>query len=289
MSYTVVTALDGSLLAERTLRPALDLARLYQGKIVLVRVLPTIASSAPDKDFITHQPDQDEGEVVDDYLRSLAGELEGEGATVETVRREGYVVQELCDVVEQSQADLLIMTSHGRSGFERLLLGSVTEEMVRRCEKPLLVLRSQPVRISEFKRILVPLDGSKRAEEALTHACQLATSNSAVVVLCRIPTTSDLPESHPARRGEEKNIELYLKKTAAGLPSNLRRQTLTCQGSGARAILHLAQHNNIDLVVMATHQRRGLARLFWGSVAENVVRGSVCPVMLIPASSADES
>lgn len=276
-----MVALDGSLLAERALRPALDLARLQNGKIVLVRVLPTVVSIAQDKDLLRFTPTADDRREVEEYLDRQADQLRQAGCQVEVMAREGSVALELA--AQSDQVDLLLMTSHGRSGFERLLLGSTTEEVVRRADLPVLVLRSQPVRLAQVKRILVPLDGTSLAARALPTAYQMARLTGASVVFCRV-TYGDLEPDHPERQREESEAREYLAHIRATTPEDIPSETLTWSGSIPRGILHLAQHQAIDLVVMATHQRSGLARAWWGSVAENVVRGSLCPVLLVPAS-----
>ena len=281
MSYTVMVALDGSLLAERALRPALDLARLQDGKILLVRVLPTVVSIAQDKDLLRFTPTADDRQQVHDYLERQAALLRQAGCEVEVLPKEGSVALELASLSDQ--VDLLLMTSHGRSGFERLLLGSVTEEVVRRADLPVMVLRSQPVRLAQFKRILVPLDGTSLAARALPTAYQMARLTGATVVFCRV-TYADLDPDHPERQREEAEARDYLAHIQETTPDDIQSENLTWASSIPRGILHLAQHHNIDLVVMATHQRSGLARAWWGSVAENVVRGSLCPVLLVPAS-----
>ncbi len=281
MNKKIVVALDGSPLAERALIPAAELALASpDGSLVLVRVLPPVLSTAQGKDLIRYSPTDEDEKAVKDYLAARTTELEGQGLEVATLCPRGYVADQL--IKATGEADLLLMSSHGRSGFERLILGSVTEEVVRRAEVPVLVVRNEPVRLKQIKRILVPLDGSPTSENALPTAVAMASFNQAHLVLCRIIHTGDLNPDHPARQKEEKEAFCYLEEKRGELPSKLRRDTVTHHGSTARAILQLIREHQIDLVVMGTHQRRGLSRFFWGSVAENVVRSADCPVLLVP-------
>ena len=178
------------------------------------------------------------------------------------------------------------MASHGWSGFDRFLLGSITEGVVRKIRKPVLVVRSQPMRLKDVARILVPLDGSELSEKALGPAQQMARITGATLVLCQILDTAHLNQTLPAiLEGRQKDIEpirKYLEQRASELDPEIRSNLLWTVGSPARAILQLCAQQQIDLVVMSTHGRGGLKRLMLGSVAENVVRGSDGPVLLVP-------
>lgn len=138
-----------------------------------------------------------------------------------------------------------------------------------------------------FKKIMVPLDGSSFAEEALPYARGLAEYARATILLARVdeghepppgvfvPATA-IPEVFQLSAGE------YLEQQAARLTmGGLAVQTIVLEGRVPDALLRCARDENVDLIVMSTHGRTGLSRLLMGSVAEQIVHGAPCPVLLI--------
>jgi nucleotide-binding universal stress UspA family protein len=191
---------------------------------------------------------------------------------------------------------LLVLTTHGRTGFERAWLGSVADELTRISPVPLLLIRPQTaLPATRFRRILVPLDGSPLAETVVEHAIRLAKlePEAEIVLLEVLPddfTPVGLPESllgpstasEEAARRREAAARAYLDGIAArvrsaGLGATARIQT----GRGVAAtILSTARSEHVDLVALSTHGRSGLLRMALGSVADKVVRASQTPVLL---------
>jgi nucleotide-binding universal stress UspA family protein len=146
-----------------------------------------------------------------------------------------------------------------------------------------------------FKKILLPLDGSERAERALDPAFQLAEQFGGEVILLRVavpePVLASLPglSSRPyglydaELRRDQEEAEAYLsalelQRRGAGVPIH----TETISGAPAEMIATVAQEKAVDLIVMSTHGRSGVSRLLYGSVAEAVLRGARLPILLIP-------
>ena len=138
-----------------------------------------------------------------------------------------------------------------------------------------------------FKKIMVPLDGSSFAEEALPYARGLAKCDSATILLARVDEPHEPPPGVfvPATAIPEVfhlSVEEYLEQQAARLTlADLAVQTIVLEGKVSDALLKCARDENVDLIVMSTHGRTGLSRLLMGSVAEQVVHGAPCPVLLI--------
>jgi len=138
-----------------------------------------------------------------------------------------------------------------------------------------------------FKKILVPLDGSSFAEEALPHARELAECGGAEIVLARVdepyepppgifvPATA-IPEVVRLSAGE------YLEQLVSRLRlAGIKVESAVLDGKVADAILKYAGEEGVDLIVMSTHGRTGISRLLMGSVAEQIVHGAHCPVLLM--------
>lgn len=138
-----------------------------------------------------------------------------------------------------------------------------------------------------FKKILVPLDGSSFSEEALPHARELAACGDAEIILARVdeayepppgvfvPATA-MPEAVQLSAGE------YLEQLASRLHiAGFKVNSAVLDGKVADALLKFAKSEGVDLIVMSTHGRTGLDRLLMGSVAEQIVHGAHCPVLLV--------
>ena len=145
-----------------------------------------------------------------------------------------------------------------------------------------------------FRSILVPLDGSALAEQALTPACRIAEKFGSALLLLRVVTLERTLPSLPMltpRSGDEarttarpvmEEAEAYL--TGLSLPTTVRPvRTQVLAGAPPEMIVATAAASDVDLIVMSTHGRTGLVRLLYGSVAEAVLRGAAVPVLLVPS------
>jgi nucleotide-binding universal stress UspA family protein len=151
-----------------------------------------------------------------------------------------------------------------------------------------------------FRTILVPLDGSTLAEQALGPACRIAEKFGSALLLLRVVSqdrsTSTLPllaprlssdAPAPAPRPVMDEAEAYL--TGLALPSSIRSvRTQVLAGAPPELIVATAEASDVDLIVMSTHGRTGLVRLLYGSVAEAVLRGASVPVLLVPSRAVTE-
>lgn len=144
-----------------------------------------------------------------------------------------------------------------------------------------------------YRRLLVPLDGSALAEKALAHAQELARLFGSELILLRVvvsPYTLVAPDlilagADPDLPALRANAEAYLRSVASRLEGQgVTVRTVVCDGPVAETILDQAQAQDADLIVMSTHGRSGVRRWVYGSVAERVLQGAACPVLLIRAA-----
>ena len=290
MVRTILVPLDGSLLAERALSAAGRLARLAGARVLLVRCAPP--ESAPEAGR-TGPLAQAQA-----YLEQAALRLREQGVGVETAVRAASPVDGIVAESAERHADLVVMSTHGRSGEGRWIYGSVAEGVLARGSVPTLLVRPNAVAddpLSRWRqRLLVPLDGSPLAEEALGPAAELARLLDGTIELFRVlvtPPVAAEPLLAPpvltaaARRVREDEANEYLARIAARLRADGLRVNATVGWSGAPADAILeACRRGAGMVVMATHGRTGLGRLLFGTVAFEIVRRGTLPVLMVRPS-----
>jgi nucleotide-binding universal stress UspA family protein len=298
MLERILVPLDRSALAERAIGQAMLIARGAGASIDLVLV----HTPFPFAGFSGKRWDETEWKVEHDYLEAVARDVQScSSRPVTHAVMRGAATEKICE--RATDADLIVMTSHGRTGLSRAWLGSVADGVVHRTSVPVLVLRAerptQPRGMAHhgFKRILVPIDGSELAGEALGPAIELAKAVGASITLFRavhpipliaaydvtLPLTfqpmvvdADATEHALARvKGELATIAEQLRH-AHGLDVDFG---VAADARSADAIVEFARARAIDCIAMSTHGR-GASRLVIGSVADKVLRGSGLPVLL---------
>ena len=202
----------------------------------------------------------------------------------------GDAVAVLLDYIERFGIDLVVMGTHGRALPQRLLLGSVASEVVRRSPAPVLLVprKVQPIH-DDLVRLLVAMDTSEHARRALEAAVQLAEAVPVEITLFQVlPGLGSAPEQRtaawyeePVLTGGEYLDELQAKLAKRGL--NVRRAYSA--GSAAEEILQYVQNGGFDIVAVGTRSLTGVPRLLWGSVSEYVVQHAHVPVLVTSPST----
>lgn len=284
----ILVPLDGSELAERALPYAERLAGKAGRKVILVRSVHV--RTLPGRD-----PSDAQVKAIDDaerYLASIASRLGDAGVAVESAVPYGPPAAEILDETRIRQADLVLMATHGRSGVGRWVYGSVANQVMRSTQVPMLLIPASVATVWSDKvqpKVLVPLDGSALAEEALPAAREFAAALGASVVLVRIVEPPyDSAYSEVAQYVEfdpEQQARVatdYLEQTAASLRSaGLAVETRVVVGDPVIAISALAREAGAAAVAMATHGRSGLAELVLGSVATGTLQRAGLPLLLV--------
>lgn len=172
--------------------------------------------------------------------------------------------------------DLIVMTTHGRGGVSRVWLGSVADALVRQTRVPLLLVRpSRDPGRGPFRQIVVPLDGSPRAEAVLPVALALAARPVARLTLLRVVPPDHADDARSVREDFERIASTLLAEDVEVVPR------VVLDDNPARAILRVADELDAGLIAMATHGRGGVRRLVLGSVADKVIRGTDRPVLVV--------
>jgi nucleotide-binding universal stress UspA family protein len=324
MFKRILVPLDGSTRAERAVPVAARIAQASGGSVILlqVAVIPIDIESAKKPPEIYSQEAFDKG-VADasSYLEGVAKSGVLAGTKTETEAVTGAVAPSILSAIQSLQADLVVMCSHGYTGFKRWALGSVAHKLVPHSPVPVLVLRDGGVvpatAAQQPIRAFVPLDGSPLSEAALEPAAQLvaalAPSAQGALHLMRVV---DIPSSYgkfrssvdehydagvraEAKREYEAYLDAVAKRFAEG---DLAKYNLSVTTSipidmdVAEAIVQAAEQaggaelSGYNLIVMATHGRGGVQRWVLGSVAERVLHTTRIPLMVVhPAHAKHET
>jgi nucleotide-binding universal stress UspA family protein len=305
---SILVPLDGSPFSEHALPAAvgvarrtgatLELVRVHEplvpvvpGQLAAVPITPVASASAFDPRLEENHRRADES-----YLQSTAARVTAEsGLNARIKLLDGLPGEALAARVTERGADLIVMTTHGRSGLNRLWLGSVAEGLVRHVTVPVLLVkpgeRKPDASARPFRRVLIPLDGSPLSESVMEPAIEVAGADEVKYTIVRVsepvasPSVAGFGVAAVAREEAEQmehQINAYLDSVAERLRArglDVERRPLL-HVHAASAILHAAAEIGADLIAMATHGRGGLRRLLLGSVADKVLRGADTTVLL---------
>ena len=201
--------------------------------------------------------------------------------------REGVPDEVIVHMAGEVGADLIVLGTHGRTGLPRLLAGSVAEAVLRRAQCPVLALRSTELgaRVTQdIQGILHPTDQSEESRGALAVARAVARDLGARLVILHVTLPVEtVPGVIPydvALREQHDRLEA-LRKQLDGPDLKTPVEAMLRRGNISTEILSAARESGCNLIVMGTHGRTSLRRLLMGSVAEAVVRGSDCPVLVV--------
>ncbi|HXV84752.1 MAG TPA: universal stress protein [Candidatus Binatia bacterium] len=291
--YTrMLVPLDGSETAEKVLPYARSLAGSLKIPIELLAVIEISRYVSVEKNryldtFIDAGIRRNQ-----EYLQRIAKTFPG-SAVDYTV--EGGVPEEVIIAKAADKGTLITMATHGRSGVNRWLLGSITEKILRGSHNHLLVVRAneeaKAVDKTTLYSVMVPLDGSEQAETALPIATELAKAMNLQVVVLRaysvnIPYSGDyLPEVGELEAQSQKEAISYLDSKVRQLKSEglVHVFPLASEGEPAETIIEWARGSPNSLIAMCTHGRSGVKRWALGSITEKVVRHSDSPVLVVRA------
>jgi len=283
MFERLMVPVDGSPLAEEVLAQLDPLLRRDDAELVLLRVVNVPLSLG--RTDTTPLLSQARAEA-DRYVETLTRNLRDRGLRARGKVAEGMPAESILAAAAEERADLVAMTTHGRSGISRWVFGSVAEKVIRAADRPLLIHRSfglaRPA--GPIRRILVPTDGSAASEAVLPAVVRLARTLEAHVVVLHAPVGAEVAVgaysgtlgAAPAP-SEDVTHHMSAVLETQGLPVT----TLTLAGDAASQIVNACKPWNIDLIAMATHGRSGLGRWVLGSVTEKVLRTAPVPTLIV--------
>lgn len=311
MFERILVPLDGSNRAEQALPVAARIARASGSSLLLVQVVTQpIDYSAGWAPLATGEMIEAGMNGASDYLKTMAASQLLAGIETRTEVELGMAAQYLIALTKDHDCDLVVLCSHGRTGFTRWALGSVAHTLVHQSAVPVLVLRQQDVQPltssaspSRPLLTLVPLDSSPLAEDALGPAAQLTAALAApgkgALHLVQVvkPDPSSAEEGHISEWHEAavQRAERYVTRARDLVQSMMKDAPLTVTSSVetgddvASTLVQLAEHGKkgtadidaCDLIAISTHGRGGLERWVMGSVTDRVLNTTRLPILTV--------
>ncbi|MUW14214.1 universal stress protein [Halorubrum sp. CBA1125] len=291
MYDTILVPTDGSDGAEAAARHGLNLATAFDSQIHLLSVVDERSYSSALADLNPSIGEQ--REVFEQQATEAVGRLEelfsDLSVTCHTAVEHGIPHEAIRSYIAEHDIDLVSMGTHGRTGLDRLLLGSVTERVVRTSDVPVLTTRHEPDDRSNYDRILIPTDGSESATPAVDHGIGIAEQFDATVHALSVIDTTAFAVAYDGGPGIQTlldTLEEGCKQAVAEVEDacenhNLDVVTEVVRGTPYRTIQEYVDDEGIDLITMGTHGRTGLERYLIGSVTERIVRTSDVPVLTV--------
>jgi nucleotide-binding universal stress UspA family protein len=288
MFNRVLIPLDGSPLSEQVIPYAVTIARLFESDVELICAVEDEDLPAEAIDELEQSRKACLQRVADNLPKPLK-------PVVHCVH--GHPAQAIVDEAERLPDTLVTMATHGYSGIQRWLLGSVAHKVVQVVDSPVLLLPSGATSPSggpvELERIIVPLDGSDLAEQILPHVRQLSAALDMEVILVRAYNPS-FPGSTIRMQEVSKIVHDAAEHYLQGIIQQLRDQGLSkvtyevLRGIPAEQITQFALDTPNSITAMCTHGRHGIGRWLLGSVTDAVIHSSEEPVLVIRSSQPSE-
>jgi nucleotide-binding universal stress UspA family protein len=280
----IVIPLNGSSLAEQAIATARAFARKYNAELEIVCVEN---KEAEENLHLTNAEMAEYRTELQTYIGLVSELIEDDGLRVQTHYRYGEPSTEIDAVTRETNADLLVMTTRGKFELNQLITKSMAQRVIQKISTPTLLIRptnNWRSRRSEFKNILVALDGSEASEMILPYIRAFTYHFNSKVHLFSVPEGSE-------SEGYSEKIKQYLDDIANTLSEEGMTVDTLVTGSGpARTILALSEEEKIDLIMMSSHGRGGVDRsdqIPIGSVALKVIQETTCPVFLLPLHRED--
>lgn len=291
MFNTILVPLDGSQLAECVLPHIVAIARSFDAEITLLRILEKNQASAPAQlfDLLNWQINKTKAAL---YLEKTKARFQESGLRARTIVLEGLVAEGITEYAQNQGMKLIVLSSHGYNGLTQWGISSITQKIILSAPTSLLIVRAhqhdiQAGELSEtpvYQRILVPLDGSQRAENVLPIITQLARFHKSQMHLVQVVQTPEMARQMPpapedidlsnrvvTRNREEAGHYLEQVKSRSYLEGIAVQTHLITSDNAAVALHQLGEQEHIDLVTLSAHGYSGNHQWPYGSMVNNFI------------------
>ena len=290
MYETILVPVDGSDPSVAAAEEAIEIARRFDAHLSLVTAIEV--PEPPDSEVVTGSDRRSLDEETARAIERLETHAADAGVAHETIVERGIPHDVISAAVADLRADMVAMGTHGQTGVERVLLGSVTERFLRTSTVPVLTAHQRD-EVGRFDDVLVPTDGSNCAERAVDHALAIADRCDATLhalsavdvqaMASGLDMGAGLPDVIETLTDQREDAVAAVRDRAA--THGIDCETAVFEGAPVQAISEYVTKHGVDLVTMGTHGHRGLERLLLGSVAERTIRTSEVPVLAVPPES----
>jgi len=288
----VLCPVDFSDISQHALDHAAAIAHWYEAQLTLLHVFV----ARPTMDALPLALEDADREWLNKSIREMAVRVPPDVCVDVRVEQAEQVHNEILGQLAATGADLLVLGTHGRSGFQRWFLGSVTEKVIRKAACPTLVVPPRALDVPpdapvQFKRILCAVDFSESSLSGLAYALHLAEEADAHLTLLHViemppelrenPMAPDfnIDRIHAAAQAET------LRRLRDLIPDQARTyatvETAVVEGGAYRRVLQRSAEEQADLIVMGVHGRSPIDLLVFGSTTYHVIRAATCPVLIV--------
>ncbi|GAC1307305.1 MAG: hypothetical protein NVSMB19_19970 [Vulcanimicrobiaceae bacterium] len=296
----LLVATDGSAAGDRAVAFAVAMALRHGSELLLCYVVDRAGaiaqSSLADGSAGMLAPlVQETDDVARSILAAAAQRAAEAGVVVATVVLDGRPAGAIVACATERELDAIVIGTQGKNALERAFLGSSAQGVLRRSEIPTFVVPSGARDADAgFDRILVAVDDSDPSDAAAAFALRIAAADGTTLVFCGVADTRALLEQaatygyDPMAMRDELHATtsaVLAAQTARAASANVASERVIAEGDPVERILRAAEVHRAGMIVVGTHGRRGLHRWYFGSVAENVVRHSLLPVVVVRATT----
>jgi nucleotide-binding universal stress UspA family protein len=296
----ILVPLDGSELAEKALKPAVVIAESMDGDLLCLQVVTGLTLDLDPR--LNQRVIEARKYAANLYFNSLKSRYSKTKRPIETEIAVGYAPKVITDSAREHGIDLIVLSSHGRTGLARWVYGNVTAKILRHAPCDTLIVRTLAPATELFstKRLLVPLDGSKLAERALRPAIALASTLDMEILLLRVSPLIPVGLEPMSSRSMFDELEARARDEALtylqSIHSSLEQHGVpisveTITGPEAATIVDYAKKYQVDLIVMSSHGHTGIGLWLMGSVSEKVLRKASCATLVVrpPGQTGNET
>jgi nucleotide-binding universal stress UspA family protein len=291
----LIVPLDGSSLAECVLPHAVALARPFGSRITLLRAVrgPSAEGASQATDPLGWQMRRAEARA---YLDDLVARLQEIDVDADREILEGEAAEQIVQFGRDEGADLILLSSHGRSGLSQWNVSSVVQKVILRAYMPVMIVRAyQPVASElaglSYHHVLVPLDGSQRAEFTLPLATTLAAFHKCPLLLVHVVSKPEVPRRAPLTEEETRLVEQltefnrqhgerYLEDLRSRLDTKVET-ILEVSENAAEALHRLIEERDVDLVLLSAHGYSARKAWPYGGVALNFIAYGTTPLLIL--------
>jgi nucleotide-binding universal stress UspA family protein len=294
----ILVPLDGSYLGEFVLPHVVETAHAYDAKVILLRVLDKKQATEKAQlfDLVNWQINKTKAKL---YLDKIGARFQESGLRIETAVLEGLVAESIIEYALERRVKLIILSSHGRSGLSQWGASSVTQKIILSAPSSILLIRAnQPAATrlvgQQYSHILIPLDGSRRAENVLPMIIPLARLNLSQIHMVQVVKKPEMARQMPFSPEDKQLSDRIVKSNQDEATRYLEQMRLFSQLKGidlkihiivsenAEAALHgIVDQENINLVVLSAHGYSGNNQWPYGSMVNNFIQFGKVPLLIV--------